>query len=146
MSETVICSQSEDIITLEDEPNKIIEITSDRSGRDLLIYQDNVLVGAARKINFSQSIKTVFNGHTVTIVAAVPQSKVEFVVDQGILAQGFFQLPTFPLNPSLVRLIPEGGVEQINGVDFNVQTNKVVFRDFGLDGFLDVGEVVSIHF
>lgn len=132
------------VVVVEDRPNKIIEITPTRVGHDVLVFQDDQFLAVAKKINFKESVRATLEGDTIQVVAAVTQNKFDFIVDQAALTNGSFQLPKMPLNPSLVRLIPQGGVEQINGVDFRIEGNSVIFKDLGLDGFIEVGEMLIV--
>jgi len=58
----------------------------------------------------------------------------------------FVTLGQTPLVPSAVIVIPEGGIPQINGIDFEIIDNKVSWKDKGLDGFLDNTDVLIIQY
>jgi hypothetical protein len=58
----------------------------------------------------------------------------------------FVTLKQTPLIPSAVIVVPEGGIPQINGVDFEIIGNKVSWKDKGLDGFLDNTDVLIIQY
>jgi hypothetical protein len=51
-----------------------------------------------------------------------------------------------PANPNDVTFFPEGGIEQRNGVDFNVSLNVLSWDGLGLDNFLEVDDVVKITY
>jgi len=57
-----------------------------------------------------------------------------------------FSLPELPEYPALVRLIPGGGIEQINGVDFSVLGDLVQWSELGLEGFLEEGDVILVFY
>lgn len=54
-------------------------------------------------------------------------------------------LSNTPFMPSAVTLIPAGGIEQINGVDFEVVGNELRWGGKGLDNFLEVNDVLIIQ-
>jgi hypothetical protein len=64
---------------------------------------------------------------------------------QNILDK-FVTLRLTPLIPSAVIVTPEGGIPQVNGVDFEIIDNKVSWKDKGLDGFLDNTDVLIIQY
>lgn len=57
----------------------------------------------------------------------------------------YIVLPNTPIIPSAVTLVPAGGIEQINGVDFEVTGNQLKWNNKGLDGFLEVNDVLIIQ-
>lgn len=57
----------------------------------------------------------------------------------------YVTLSTTPLIPSSVTLTPAGGIEQINGVDFEVVGNELRWDGKGLDGFLEINDVLIIQ-
>lgn len=54
-------------------------------------------------------------------------------------------LNTTPLSPSTVIVTPEGGIPQINGVDYIITGNILSWDSLGLDGFLEVNEVLIVQ-
>lgn len=73
-------------------------------------------------------------GNTVTNLEVTSQQ----ALDEEIL------LTDTPLFPSNVRLIPEGGIEQINGIDFQVTGNILSWAGKGLSGFIDEGDTILL--
>lgn len=59
---------------------------------------------------------------------------------------GIILLDRLPDSPDSVRLIPQNGIEQDYNEDFEVSGNQLIFKDKGLDGFLEVGETVYIYY
>lgn len=49
-----------------------------------------------------------------------------------------------PENTQNITLIPEGGIEQVNGIDFIILGREVSWLNLGLDGFLEVGEFINV--
>lgn len=56
----------------------------------------------------------------------------------------FVTLPDSPLIPSSVFLTIEGGIPQINGIDYEVIGNKISWDGLGLDNFLDDTDVLLV--
>lgn len=49
-------------------------------------------------------------------------------------------------NPSAVRLTIDGGLHQVNGVDFMVFDNKLSWDGFGLDDFLETDDILIVQY
>lgn len=58
----------------------------------------------------------------------------------------FVTLAQTPLVPSAVVINLEGGISQINGIDYTVDGNKISWSELGLDGFLDDTDVLIIQY
>lgn len=58
----------------------------------------------------------------------------------------FVTLAQTPLVPSAVIVTPEGGISQVNGIDYIIQGNKISWNELGLDGFLDNSDVLIIQY
>jgi hypothetical protein len=74
-----------------------------------------------------------------------------FIVDVIELTQNdinnkFVTLSQTPLVSDAVMVTVDGGIPQINGVDYRVELNKVSWDDMGLDGFLDETDVLIIQY
>ena len=74
-----------------------------------------------------------------------------FIVDQIELTQEdinnkFVTLSQTPLVSDAVMVNIDGGIPQINGIDFIVDGNKVSWSDLGLDGFLEDTDVLIIQY
>lgn len=54
-------------------------------------------------------------------------------------------LSSTPISPETVSLFPLDGLPQINGVDFIVEMNILKWNGLGLDGFLEVNDVLIIQ-
>lgn len=55
------------------------------------------------------------------------------------------QLPEIPLNNNII-LTPSGGIPQIMGVDFILNSNLIIWEGLGLDGFLEVDDYLIIQY
>ena len=58
----------------------------------------------------------------------------------------FVTLAQTPLVLSAVVINVEGGISQINGIDYRVNGNKISWNELGLDGFLDKTDVLIIQY
>lgn len=70
----------------------------------------------------------------------------EIILNSDQISSGTIILNKTPDNPSNVRLIPRHGIEQDYGDDFIVNGNELIFKDLGLDGFLEENELVYIYY
>lgn len=74
-----------------------------------------------------------------------------FIVDQVELTQEdinnkFVTLSQTPLVSDAVMVNIDGGIPQINGIDFIVDGNKISWSGLGLDGFLEETDVLIIQY
>lgn len=73
------------------------------------------------------------------------QSVTEFItIDAESINQ--IVLSKNPVNVESIRLIPEGGIEQRFGVDFDVNSNQILFEGFELENFFEIGEKVCVQY
>jgi hypothetical protein len=76
----------------------------------------------------------------------VPQVQKITVTQQMVDDKGV-HLSITPLNPDAVQLSFVGGVgDQDNGEDFSVSGDFVGWNGLGLDGFIEVGDVLKIRY
>ena len=95
--------------------------------------------------------KAFYGGDGATLGGFLVGETSGFIVEQVELSQqdinnGFVTLRQTPLVPDAVILNIDGGIPQINGVDFRVQGNKISWRNLGLDGFLEETDVLIIQY
>lgn len=74
-----------------------------------------------------------------------------FIVEKIQLTQAdinnkFVTLTQTPLVPSAVIVDIYGGISQLSGIDFEVIGNKISWNELGLDGFLDITDVLIIQY
>jgi hypothetical protein len=74
-----------------------------------------------------------------------------FIVEKIELTQDdinnkYVTLAQTPLVPSAVIIDIYGGISQLNGIDFRVDGNKISWNELGLDGFLEITEVLIIQY
>jgi hypothetical protein len=62
------------------------------------------------------------------------------------IANKYVTLLNAPVNPSSVTLDIKGGISQLFGEDFFVMGDMLTWNTLGLDGFLEVGDVLIIEF
>ena len=62
------------------------------------------------------------------------------IVNKEIILSGV------PVAPESVQLTPNNGIPQLNGVDFEVTLNVLSWDGLGLEGFLEVGDILIIQY
>ena len=55
-------------------------------------------------------------------------------------------LESAPINPLSVSLIPDGGIQQRNEIDFEVIGNEISWNGMGLDGIMEAGEIIFLTY
>jgi hypothetical protein len=71
----------------------------------------------------------------------------KITITQQMVDDNGLHLSVTPLNPSAVSLAFVGGVgDQDNGEDFSVSGDFVGWSGLGLDGFIEVGDVLKIRY
>lgn len=109
------------------------------------------LVLEAAEIVFDTDLKIYFGGDGAT-QGGVPLAKgggsiVElFTLTQTDIDNKQIILNQSPLDAMAVKLLPQGGIEQINGVDFIVENNVLRWNGFGLDNFLEAGDIITVTY
>jgi hypothetical protein len=68
------------------------------------------------------------------------------VLSENAISLGKVTLEKTPVDSESVRLVPLGGIDQENGSDFIVQDNELIFKNLGLDGFLEVDEIIYVYY
>jgi len=76
--------------------------------------------------------RTGFRLYTITLT---PQN----------ISDKFAILPYTPVLPDEVIVVPAGGIQQLNGIDFEVSGNVLSWGTLGLDGFLEVNDVLIVQ-
>lgn len=69
-----------------------------------------------------------------------------FTLNSGDILSKFITLTSTPQSPESVTFFIKGGIYQINGIDFDVTGNIVNWGGMGLDGFLEIGDIVVIQY
>jgi hypothetical protein len=111
----------------------------------VVVYDDGYVVGPTVGLDFDEGISAELDGDKVKVKAYRPANysitinSVQAASEQVILASS----PPFP---SLVRVLVEGGPEQINGVDFAVSGNVLSWQNKGLSGFLSIDDEIIVVF
>jgi hypothetical protein len=91
-----------------------------------------------------------FSVGTSTIDDWIPRRRSGFrsyvvVITQQNLINKNIVLPYTPVNPDEVAIKPVGGIEQVNGVDFEVNNNVLTWDNLGLDNFLEENDVLIVQ-
>jgi hypothetical protein len=107
----------------------------------------------ASEIVYDTDVKAFFGGDGAVVggIELGSQGGIRFyreeinLNDDQILS-GTILLQKAPDTPSSVRFVPKHGIEQDYNDDFIVNGNEVIFKNLGLDGFLESGETVYIYY
>ena len=107
----------------------------------------------ASEIVYDTDVSAFFGGDGVVVggIELGSQGGIRFyreeinISDDQILS-GTILLQKTPDTPSSVRLVPKHGIEQDYNDDFIVSGNEVIFKNLGLDGFLESGETIYIYY
>lgn len=67
-------------------------------------------------------------------------------ITQQNLIDKYVTLEFPPATPGSVILDMEGGIKQVNGVDYEILGDKVSWDGLGLDGFIDETDVLLIQY
>jgi hypothetical protein len=71
---------------------------------------------------------------------------VKLILTQQHLDNKQIVLAITPSVPGAVTLVPDEGIPQVNGKDFEVTGNILSWEGLGLEGFLELGELLIIQY
>jgi hypothetical protein len=70
----------------------------------------------------------------------------EIVLTAQDILDGKVLLSQVPINASAVRLIPDGGIEQFNGIQYRVSGQHLIWEDMPLSSVVEVGTKLWAYF
>lgn len=113
--------------------------------------QRNTLTLEVSELVYDIDQKAFYGGDGATVGGFLIGETSGFIVDTIDLTQEdvnnkFVTLTQTPLVPDAVILNIDGGIPQINGIDFIVDGNKISWSGLGLDGFLEETDVLIIQY
>jgi hypothetical protein len=113
--------------------------------------QRNTLVLEVSELVYDMDQKAFYGGDGSTQGGFLIGETSGFVVDKIELSEiniqnKFVTLSQTPLVSDAVMVTVDGGIPQINGIDFKIEGNKVSWNDLGLDGFLEETDVLIIQY
>lgn len=114
--------------------------------RENLILEQSEIVFDIETNSFFGGDGTTQGGVELGYNGGVRFYREEKILSTDQIFYGKIVLDKSPDNPSNVRLIPKHGIEQDYGDDFVVNGNELIFKNLGLDGFLEENEVVYIYY
>lgn len=117
----------------------------------LTTAQRNSLVLEVSELVYDVDKKAFFGGDGNNLGGFPVGATAGFIVENIELTQqniddGFVTLQQTPLISSAVILTPEGGIPQINGIDYEIIGNKISWKGKGLEGFLDNTDVLIVQY
>lgn len=114
--------------------------------RENLILEQSEIVFDIDTNSFFGGDGSTLGGIELGSTSGVRLYKEEKILNADQIISGIIVLEKSPDNPTSVRLVPKHGIEQDYGDDFVVSGNELIFRDLGLDGFLEENEAVYIYY
>jgi hypothetical protein len=113
--------------------------------------QRNLLTLEVSELVYDMDQKAFYGGDGVTPGGFLVGESSGFIVEQIDLTEDdinnkYVTLSQTPLVPDAVILNIDGGIPQINGIDYIVQNNKISWMGMGLDGFLEETDVLLIQY
>jgi hypothetical protein len=69
-----------------------------------------------------------------------------FTLNSQHIASKSIVLSKTPANSNDVSFFPEGGIQQRNSIDFMVSLNTISWSGFGLDNFLEIGDIINVTY
>jgi hypothetical protein len=113
--------------------------------------QRNTLILEVSELVYDMDQKAFYGGDGSTPGGFLVGESSGFIVEQIDLTQDdinnkYVTLTQTPLVPDAVILNIDGGIPQINGIDFIIQGNKISWSDLGLDGLLEETDVLIIQY
>lgn len=114
--------------------------------RENLILEQSEIVFDIDTNSFFGGDGSTLGGIELGSTSGVRLYKEEKILNADQINSGIIVLEKSPDNPTSVRLVPKHGIEQDYGDDFVVSGNELIFRDLGLDGFLEENEAVYIYY
>lgn len=69
-----------------------------------------------------------------------------FTLDNIALTDKKIKLSNIPKSIQGVRFVPDGGIEQRIGIDYNLINDEITWDGFSLDGFLELGEIIRVTY
>lgn len=113
--------------------------------------QRSVLTLEVSELVYDIDQKAFYGGDGVTQGGFLIGEASGFIVDKIELTQEdinnkFVTLSQTPLVYDAVMVNIDGGIPQINGIDFVVDGNKISWSGLGLDGFLEETDVLIVQY
>jgi hypothetical protein len=117
----------------------------------LTTAQRNTLVLEVSELVYDLDQKAFYGGDGSAQGGFLVGATSGFIVEKVELSQQnindkFVTLAQTPLIPSAVVVVPEGGIAQVNGIDFQIEGNKLLWSGLGLDNFLDENDVLLVQY
>lgn len=69
-----------------------------------------------------------------------------FTLTQTNISESKLTLNHTPIDPEGLSFLPDGGILQRYGVDYTIVGNDIIWSGMGLDGFLEVNDIIRITY
>ena len=68
------------------------------------------------------------------------------VMTQAIIDNKSLSLQKQPATPNDILFLPQGGIRQDYGTEFTLNENVINWQNLGLDGFLEINDIINITY
>lgn len=112
---------------------------------NLVLQESEIVFDVDEKACYTGDGETL-GGHLLGDRFSTQLIREKIILNTNHIESGIITLEKTPSEPSAVRLIPKNGIEQDYGEDFTIIGDDLSFKNLGLDGFLEIDEVVYIYY
>lgn len=102
------------------------------------------------EIVFETDSKQYYGGDGIALggfpIGSGAQYSETFTLDLTAITNKQISLTHVPMNPSITRVLPIGGIYQRYGIDFTISGQTLSWDGLGLDNFLEVGDILIVEY
>ena len=117
--------------------------TTDRSQ---LVLSESEIVYDKDAASFFGGDDATVGGFEIGKNAGLKIKTEKLVITQAIIDNKNISLQKQPTNPNDILFLPEGGIRQNYGTEFTLLGNVLTWENLGLDGFLEVDDIINITY
>lgn len=114
-----------------------------RVSGDYLIWEDMPLSTVAKK---DTKLWAYYSYTRTDQPPAIVEVRDEVTITAEHISDKKILLSKLPITPTAVRLVPEGGIEQLNTIQFRVNGQYLMWDGLGLDGHMEVGQKFYVFY
>lgn len=114
--------------------------------RTQLVLSESEIVYDKDAASFYGGDDTTVGGFEIGKNAGLKVKTEKLVITQAIIDNKSISLQKQPTNPNDILFLPEGGIRQNYGTEFTLSGNVLTWENLGLDGFLEVDDIINITY
>jgi hypothetical protein len=114
--------------------------------RTQLVLSESEIVYDKDTASFFGGDDTTVGGFEIGKNAGLKVKTEKLVITQAIIDNKSISLQKQPTNPNDILFLPEGGIRQNYGTEFTLSGNVLTWENLGLDGFLEVDDIINITY